>query len=408
MTHKIPTYRLDQLRHRISLLSQKAEKLGCEPIGLKLIGEPYFAKDAIGARVEKFQNVEVYGPEPKLNGWHFVAVIQHTQEGNILRTLPDFEAPNCYRNTLPHCDHCHLKRNRVDTYLCRHDDGLFKQIGSSCLKDFLGHGDPAAIASLFEILLTASDYCQDAEIWESDGTGSARFIDLQNFLAYVARSIRVDGWTSAKTVKESYWLHLQPTSGRALSDMFPPKYQDIERVYPADCDTELAQKALAWTREHFETNAAALSDYEWNLRTATRLDYIENRVTGLCASLIPYYQRAQDQEIKQKRQAETSTYFGTRGKREVFTLTLSRVNSFDSQFGTCYLYSFLDPAGNVAVWKTSKPELSETQAGQTFKVKATVKAHEIYRTKTGKMIEQTILTRCDVTTADPHQLQLSA
>jgi len=81
-----------------------------------------------------------------------------------------------------------------------------------------------------------------------------------------------------------------------------------------------------------------------------------------------------------------SEYFGTVGKREIFTLTVIGMKDIESDFGSTTLYMFRDLAGNRAKWFCS----CGTSLGVdvTYTVKATVKAHDEYRGS-----RQTLLSR---------------
>lgn len=100
-----------------------------------------------------------------------------------------------------------------------------------------------------------------------------------------------------------------------------------------------------------------------------------------------------------------SQHVGTVGKRETFALTFQFSTSFPSQFGSFYIQSFTDSAGNVVVYKGGSPICLEVEAdstnttpgycvpkalakGDSVTVKATVKAHDSYKGQA-----QTIIAR---------------
>src|ERR1700691_1883636 len=83
---------------------------------------------------------QVTGTAPKLAGWPFLATL--TWEGDVLvtRCLPGYEGRVHAEKITPHfCDHCKVDRYRNDTYLVEDESGTQLQVGSSCVKDFLGH-----------------------------------------------------------------------------------------------------------------------------------------------------------------------------------------------------------------------------------------------------------------------------
>lgn len=62
---------------------------------------------------------------------------------------------------------------------------------------------------------------------------------------------------------------------------------------------------------------------------------------------------------------------------------------FDTQFGTMFIYRFVDDNGNVYVWKTSNYEADMVE--KTVMLKGTVKENNEYKGE-----KQTVLTRCKI------------
>ena len=86
------------------------------------------------------------------------------------------------------------------------------------------------------------------------------------------------------------------------------------------------------------------------------------------------------------RETNPSKHMGNVGDKIEVEVELIRRGSFESDFGTTYVYTFKDSEGNVLVWKT-KNYFEVT----TCTVKGTIKEHSEY-----KGIQQTVLTRCKV------------
>ena len=91
------------------------------------------------------------------------------------------------------CDHCNVNRYRRDTFVVHNDETKeFKQIGSTCLKDFFGH-DPAKIAKMAELLGYAYECGKAGEHFVG---GDLRYIELQSYLEHTAAMVRKHGWIS--------------------------------------------------------------------------------------------------------------------------------------------------------------------------------------------------------------------
>src|SRR5258708_22793012 len=95
------------------------------------------------------QELIVEGVAPKIAGWSFLAT--PSWDGGVLvtRTVPGFDGridPGSVQDQW--CDHCRTRRERYDTYLVQGQDGERKQVGSTCIKDFLGQAfQPSWVAS---------------------------------------------------------------------------------------------------------------------------------------------------------------------------------------------------------------------------------------------------------------------
>lgn len=408
----IPSFNLDILSEKIVALNRRAKKLGCAEIVTKVLGvitkqEREVLPDQDEQGNHKFRTVtrtyyevEVEGIAPKFADWEFMGTLEHTEAGNILRSLPGKELPETFRTGGAKCDHCNKVRRRKDTYIVRHQtSGEMKQVGHQCVRDFLGHVDPAHLAWLASLIRDLE------EAGSEEGSGrSPEVIYADHFVDYVAECVIRFGWTSmgavrAYAAKAEGGAGITSTSSRAYRYMYPTQEMkrdgDIIEISPAA--TELAAKALAWGRAL--VNQETRNQYEHNLAMVCSKQTINTRDMGILASVVSAYQKFMGvQELrrvaneKRKSLAETSTWFGTPGKREVFTVTVVGEHSFDSSFQygpeTFTLYRMQDANGNVCIWKTGSHNLS---VGKTYKLKATVKEHAVW-----KEIKQTVFSRCAV------------
>jgi hypothetical protein len=405
--YEVPAARLPTLLTRVGALIKKANRYATTPITLDVLGDevrvtriwieaPQMIMDGQpvgGSYVDRrirYHFVRVVGEAPKVDGWTFVATLQHAGEaGTIIRSIPGASLPERFRTaTSSWCDHCRTSRQRNDTYVLRNDAGEHKQVGSSCLADFLGGIDPKRIAALCESL---------ASIADSFGGGEREeVVDLPNYLVYVSEAIRRHGWLS-RTAARNFGGHA--TADVAFQQLEPTKHMVETGLAWTKLDPasgEEAATALAWVREHLDEKEQ-LGDYEHNLKVVLTTDAVDRRGLGIAASAISYYQRElgflikrQERERVEKAAAAVSTseYVGTVGKREVFKgLLVERVFSFDGHYGVSHLHKMVDARGNVFCWSTGE-RLVE---GLVYDLKATVKAHEAYRE-----IKQTLITRCAV------------
>lgn len=385
--YDIPAENYTTLSDKLAKLSKRAVKLGFAPIVLTVVREEMreVADEITGvARLEKHIHVTVTGDAPKLNGWTFVATIHHAGEaGNIILAVAGQEVPAAYRDATPEwCDHCKTSRRRNDTYVVRHDDGRTAQVGSTCLKDFLGHADPQALASMAELLAGLDGVV--LSFGEGNGSGEAYF-DLAGFLALTASVIEQDGWlsktkayeqglTGAATANIVWGLALDPRDQVKRS-----RYGGIEKDYrPTDAHVKLAIDAAEWARVW--TADPGDNDYKANLRVVCNMDYVERRTAGLAASIVSVYQREMQKEVEKALKGESpSEHVGSVGEKlSGLVLTLTGCNFHEGFYGTSAIHNFVDASGNVFSWFCTTGE-QKFDIGQTVTVNATVKGHKVYR-----------------------------
>ena len=404
-SYKIPEQNLEELKGRIEKLNRRCARIGVPPItltgtGEEMVAEKKFVRRALtedeilwggagGSMVDTFRKVfavEVEGETPKFEGWEFVAAIQHEDAGNILRTVLGFEGeiPQQYRTAAQWCDYCKVDRGWKDTYLVCHEDGTWKQVGRNCLKDFTGHANPHQLAEFAEILIDLGDLCTSAgdDDWMGGGEQIARSWAIESWVAITVAYIRTEGWVSRKAQD----IKMLPATVDRVFDHVNPRYRG-KRAEVIDSDYAEAKAAIEWARN---LPADLDGDYLWNLRVACSSDYVSARSAGIVCSLIASYRRALEREIERRKRFQdekNSQYFGEVGKRAVYELTVTFTKEIDSNYGVMTLVKFRDQAGNVATWFASgRPDW--IQMGETHKVKATVKKHELYQG-----VKQTILTR---------------
>lgn len=363
---RIPLPHFAGFQRSIDRLNKKAAKLGAPPIVITdhgIVDEPQRNGGVLRCRL-----ISVDGDAPVLNGWHFVASLSHKKTGNIVHVLPKETLPERFRATEAVCDHCQKNRKRHDTYVVRFGDSYdFKQVGRSCLKDFVGHANPTDVAEWYvDAYATARLAAQNA-----GGPVEPFLYSLEFFLAIVVREIKAHGWISAAKGDD-----LNPsTASRALVTMEHLSVGDQPTVE----EIETAVAARTWAKNLTQNTT---NDYLHNLATLAGCDAIEPRELGLAASMIFAYQR----DLAPPAVPGSNAHFGKVGERDVFELRLDSVRASQGQFGTTWIHSFFDSDNNAAVWFSTGKRLD---LGKTYKLRCTVKDHGEFRGRA-----QTVLSRC--------------
>lgn len=126
---------LEELQRRIQALGPRARRIGVEPVRLIDTG----ARDAGGHAL-----VLLSGRAPVLAGWTLAAIVEHRDGRATVRPVGeqgDRLAPGAFAAAI--CEHCGLRRRRTRTYIVvQTDSGEVRQVGSGCLREFLGGPNP--------------------------------------------------------------------------------------------------------------------------------------------------------------------------------------------------------------------------------------------------------------------------
>ena len=394
MEYRIPEGNLEELKSRIAGLAKRAGKLGVPAPTLEVLGhedvegidwertvDPSFPFKV----VERFYRVEVAGEAPKFAGWELAGVLQQEEAGVVVRGVPGIELPARFREEDPaRCDHCGLRRYRKNTFVVRREDE-YKQVGSDCIKDFLGHADPEALAAFLEHW---GRLAEEAGEYGGGGWTSRAHPSLETVLAYAAGAVRQFGYVSRTAAQDR--PELIPTSSRVGDNLDPFRSQKLEprdRIAP---DAELAGKAADWYRTVLAERAE--SDFDHNLKVLLAGTQAAPKNWGyLCyvpAGYLRHLEREAEREARRRQEAagfQGSRHVGKVGERLELDVTVLSVRAFDgSQWGTSYLTKLLDVEGNLLIWWASK----EIEEGRAVRVKATVKRHEV---RGG--VQQTVISR---------------
>jgi len=369
MKFRIPLDNIEWLQERIGKLAKKASKLGCPPISLTL--SENLVEEHEDGSVSIYRLVEVVGEAPVLNGWAFVARLHYlgADEGNLVLVVPNQILPEEFRVRPPQCDYCETTRMRKDTFVVQDtSNGIYFQVGSDCLRDFLGHPHPEQVAQYAEWLSTAAELVRAAET--QIGPAYQERFSLELFLALTSATIRKDGWVSRKKAREAYENGAKGLSATADMVWHMLAEDKIREYIPSPQDHELAVMVEVWAGDLPEP----VEDYLWNLRAIAQAGWVDRRMAGFAASMVSAYQRAHQALTPQ------GEWIGEIGGRLTLALLLKQfkvTEPIDPSQPRWYIYKFADDVGNAVTWITSCNRRLEE--GRVYQVKATVKKHSEFR-----------------------------
>jgi hypothetical protein len=393
---RIPAERIPALQEKIEKLAKRYDKLGLDS------GAPTFTdtgereNEKHHGAIHEWAYVLVSGHPPCLNGWTFVATLQHEEAGTILRAVPGFELDlGDYRQAIPECQHCGYRRHRKDTYVVWHEENeAYRQVGRNCLADFIGGLSPERAAKGFEFYWDARD---EARRYQREGFTGFRpdpTWDLEELLTHTAWAIREYGWVS----KSAAWSDdsKRPTADVATSNLYNMTYQVRDKQAPHDklweepseVDAETARKTIEYVRNEMTGD----SDYVHNLKIALGGEAVKTRNSGLACSAVFCYKRHADELVKRAEEAKTSLneYVGQIKERlELRLKVVHIIENYNGGYGyndegVTYIHKLKDEQGRSFTWfGTYRLENEKTYEGRW-----TVKKHEEY-----KGTKQTIINR---------------
>ena len=400
---------MGDLEKKVASIQKKCNKFGCDFHFAEVGEEIREVEDTLHIDPETGKNRKVNlrfviceaEGTARVNGWEFVASVEHTEKGNIFsKALTDVEIPERYRNSLPYCEHCNSDRARKGTFIVRNaETGEFKQVGHNCLNDFT-HGMSASFAAYMASLKEIFKEAEEKPAGLGIGIGS-RYYKTEEILRYTAETIRHFGYsktddsTSTRSrMSEFYAYDHGETFFWDRKDLLRV-FNLVERVgfNPDSVEAKkMVADAMTWLN-----GREAKNDYMHNLKTAVSLQYAKHHHFGLLVSLFPTYNRELELEAKRKAEAAagaSSEFVGNVGdKLTVDVESIKCVTSWESCYDgyhetTTYIWKIVGKDGNIYTWKTSK-WMDEDTPPTT--IKGTVKEHKVFRD-----VKQTELTRCRV------------
>ena len=294
--------------------------------------------------------------------------------------VPDKELPARFLDKHEiHCDHCGHNRYRTHSMLMvKPESGRYKEVGSTCVKDFFGH-DPKNL--LWMAQMSLRDMVDDVDREHFGGGGGHYCYDLDQILRFTALTIRLDGWVSkgaayddpSKTpTAESIWFYIDPPAS------------EKKREFPSTEDIELAKNAV----KHFEGLDAGDNDYLVNCKKVVALGYVPMKMIGVTCSMIATYRRELAKDIERKKFPE-SQFVGEVGDKIEATVKCVWLTECNSDWGVSVLYIFVNETTGEKFKTFYSGKSWSANQGDIVELKGTVKKHEEY-----KGSKDTMLTRC--------------
>lgn len=326
----------------------------------------------------------------------FVASIELTDGGAVVLTAPDYdkEIPaSYYADHKNYCDHCGHNRPRNRFFLVE-KDGQLMQVGSTCIKDFLGI-DPNRMLAIFQGLHSFT-------VGYGDGDDELLLNDLYSGRISFGHSVNqvIEAAAAVLTVDKGYikgetwervWDLLYPPHGLTESEHrkykeFREKYDGVDGNINID---DFKGFVEAMTPNNYTNNLKVIANSTSVgkrqsfaiLVSGVYVYFKEIGRMGPVESNKPKYDIVNewvDAEIKQRLTFNSVQVIGRK--------------LIDSFYGETILYKMLDEAGRPLTWFSSNPvdalEDAYENASVVTSLTATVKKFDEFKGR-----KQTVVNR---------------
>jgi hypothetical protein len=397
----IPKANLVLVREKIDKINKQASKIKADPVILTILREysrdSFFEKGEIIEEVE----IEVEGKVPRIEGWAFIAATDHIygeESGALIRVVPGKKLPEKFRNIGPICEHCGYSRKRNTTYVLE-KDGKYKQIGSTCLRDFSGAGyNPESITQFAFLLETL-----EREIGSLGYSGHVPSLwEITHVVELAFSMARSYGWVGTSRARKLSSESLVPvtaTVGHVREYLYPINRKLPDEIQaqlkkwklehaPNEKDKQLAAEEI----EYWKNKEDLTEDYAYNVKTIISAGRVTDKFLGTLVSVVA-------RKMKEIRDSDSANYkpsefFGVEGERSKFTIKIIKIieqeNKFKPRGGKSYIVIFREGDGkifnNSGVWFASSKQ--QFEEGDIVELEASIKSHEFREDK-----KQTVITR---------------
>jgi hypothetical protein len=239
------------------------------------------------------------------------------------------------------------------------------QVGSNCLKDFLGHKSVTAYASWAEILADLNDALgeESDEGMGGGGGGGRTSLDLVGFVEAVYGIMKSHGmaFVSKAKAREDMSGRTTATTDEALHFIYTTnkdekrEFQRIMENVTAE-DKELVQSAVDWARgmkDGPEADVNGLPDYYWNLSLACSSPVVKRGTEGIVGSLMAAYQRA----VLGQAQQGGAGAVGEKGQDVTLQVTIEQ----EKPYGDTTVYQARTQDNKLVQWSGETTALSQGQ-----------------------------------------------
>lgn len=395
-TYRLTTAEFIRATAKINQLNQRAVKRGwtgrIEIRGQRTVvvnsGHPLPFPDRPAGTDVVCMDTTITGEAPCYDGWTFLAAVDAlpTPAGEVnwvVRCAPGISDTGIDRAQLRAgwCDHCKTDRaNRRHTFLVQHSEtGELRQVGSTCIQDFLGWSTRPVFIAAPEL--------------DTDDLGAVqRGADVftpRTIVAMALAATEVMGWVSRSTAAAHHKMSTSDLVQECLvgsSKAAREARAELEPHLPAAMDQ--APTVIDRLVDEF---AGETDGYRANLRAVLAAQVIEFHQIALACSAIAALQHLESAAAAEAEKPEPPTreWLGQLGDLVEISGTIVTAMTVDGYaYGTTQRLIVIDAGPTLAKAYTAAGWAYEVKAGDTVTITAQVKQHSMWQDQ-----KQTVIKR---------------
>lgn len=339
-------------------IASRGQSKGLEG-GFKVLGIKNEIYTSEGVEYQ-YKVIEVECEPVKFAGWEFLAVAEITQGVVFTRGIGSAQEVKPSEVKVGYCEHCQTTRARKKYIFVKNESGEVKQVGSTCVKDFLG----------WEF---APTFLQEWAEFEQYASASAAPAGVST-IAVATAALAV---VAKEGYKSSSQFGYEGSTSYTVSEIFRFGAKDsytanLKRFY----EIEFSEEQLAKGREliEFAKTFSGESAYAENLRAAAGLEYQTSKTIGIFISAIIAKQK---EVAKKTAKVYKSEQFAETGKRVEIEVTVLSSRVIENEWGSSTLWTF--ESGEYKFKWFDSGYTFKAEIGESFKIKATIKGLEEYQ-----------------------------
>jgi len=347
----------------------KINKRGKTHIDLNVTGEEY---KLVGEAYEKFVTFTVTHDFSNLiQGYKILG--RKFRDPITNAVIVTENVPKSHRNSEFKCDHCNTRRAKKNLLVIQKDDNVI-QVGMACAKDYFGDSI-FSTCFYYEFIDSLEEEINSGNFYE--GSFAPRYCNVVDAVALAYEVIKRDGRYISKNDAE-YSGNVAKATSFKVNELI------LKNASPEKESIDYAKEAIAWYLT-LPTDSA----FSYNVHQILEAGFVKISMVGMVA-FIPKSYNTHLVNAKAKAERETLNtfsdgYAGEIGEKITAKVVVTRIHSYENDWGVTYINIMKDENGLQLVWKTGKC----LKEGAIYQITGKIKDISEYRDT-----KQTILTRC--------------